>query len=431
MSKKLHLDMAAEREADEIGQKFRNSSDVVGDMSRAYGADLSSVKIHTDSGAADMVAQQGVDAFSTGTDVFFGRGAFNPGNADSRGLLAHELAHSLQQGVGGGMGAVQQSAPLGAAQGGWLSNLFRGKKKKKNQEEELVISDVLGAEKDTSSEAAAHMARNTVFEPKRGGTLNHDKIDDFINSFGLDSGNGLSYLEASNRSYQKTVDENGKKILEGKRRADAYVNLGMRMDQNKSAIAEKAMRGDLYSGLIDDYADMMKYLGENGVDFTKVKAEGKINSAIQDIGGSIDKLTYAEGEGYEDLLGKVVTMFGKRFLSDESLDYVDVFHNAIGNADVFGGEKYGMTGVSGYALQHMMSTVGGNMTQLAKNEKLKSTPNAGVVGYNVGRAMGSLPKLAMMPEDKVPENMRSLRLRYLQLQDELDNKLRARDKKSG
>ena len=247
----------------------------------------------------------------------------------------------------------------------------------------------------------------------------------------MDSGDGHSYLEASNRSYQKTVDDGGKTILEGKRRADAYVNLGMRMDQNKSAIAEKAMRGDLYSGLIDDYADMMKYLGENGVDFTKVKAEGKINSAIQDIGGSIDKLTYAEGEGYEDLLGKVVTMFGKRFLSDESLDYVDVFHNAIGNADVFGGEKYGMTGVSGYALQHMMSTVGGNMTQLAKNEKLKSTPDAGMVGMNVGRAMGSLPKLAMMPEDKVPENMRSLRLRYLQLQDELDNKLRARDKKSG
>ena len=70
--------------------------------------------------------------------------------------------------------------------------------------------------KDTSSEAAAHMARNTVFEPKRGGTLNHDKIDDFINSFGLDSGDGHSYLEASNRSYQKTVDDGGKKFLEGK-----------------------------------------------------------------------------------------------------------------------------------------------------------------------------------------------------------------------
>ena len=43
MGKKLHLDMAAEREANDIGKKFMNSSDVVGDMSRAYGADLSSV----------------------------------------------------------------------------------------------------------------------------------------------------------------------------------------------------------------------------------------------------------------------------------------------------------------------------------------------------------------------------------------------------
>ena len=100
MGKKLHLDMAAEREANDVGRKFMNSTDVVGDMSRAYGADLYSVRIHTDSAAADMAAQRGVDAFSTGRDVFFGRDAFDRNDPASRGLLAHELAHSLQQGVG-------------------------------------------------------------------------------------------------------------------------------------------------------------------------------------------------------------------------------------------------------------------------------------------------------------------------------------------
>ena len=127
MSTKLHLNQAAEREATDIGAKFMHSSDVVGDMSRAYGRDLSSVRIHTGESAARGAAERGVDAFSTGKDVFFARGAFDRSDPASRGLLAHELSHSMQQGVGGEGGAVAQSAPMGAAQGGlreWFKGLF-------------------------------------------------------------------------------------------------------------------------------------------------------------------------------------------------------------------------------------------------------------------------------------------------------------------
>ena len=145
MSRQLHFDQAAEREANEIAFRFMNSSDVVGDMSRAYGADLSSVRIHTDESAARKVEGTGADAFSTGRDVFFGRGVFDRGDPASRGLLAHELAHSLQQGVGGGMGgAVEQSAPEEAAQGGlldWFRSKFGRKKKQPEPEPELEISD--------------------------------------------------------------------------------------------------------------------------------------------------------------------------------------------------------------------------------------------------------------------------------------------------
>lgn len=40
-------------------------------MSRAYGRGLFSVRIHTDESAARGAAERGVDAFSTGKDVFF------------------------------------------------------------------------------------------------------------------------------------------------------------------------------------------------------------------------------------------------------------------------------------------------------------------------------------------------------------------------
>ena len=135
MGKKLHFDKAAEKEATDIGAKFMHSSDVVGDMSRAYGRDLSSVRIHTDESAAWGAAERGVDAFSTGRDVFFARGVFDRSDPASRGLLAHELSHSMQQGVGGGAPATAQSAPMGAAQGG-LREWFKGLFGKSGSEEE-------------------------------------------------------------------------------------------------------------------------------------------------------------------------------------------------------------------------------------------------------------------------------------------------------
>ncbi len=52
MGKKLHLDPLAERDANDVGERFMHSHDVVGDMSRAYGRELSSVQIHTDESAA-------------------------------------------------------------------------------------------------------------------------------------------------------------------------------------------------------------------------------------------------------------------------------------------------------------------------------------------------------------------------------------------
>lgn len=137
MSRQLHMNEAAEREANEIAFRFMQSSDVVGDMSRAYGADLSSVRVHTDESAARKVEGTGADALSTGRDVFFGRGVFDRGNPASRGLLAHELAHSLQQGVGGGMeGAVEESVPEGAEQGGKITDFFRRIFGRRRQEED-------------------------------------------------------------------------------------------------------------------------------------------------------------------------------------------------------------------------------------------------------------------------------------------------------
>jgi Domain of unknown function (DUF4157) len=63
----------------------------------AFGASFSGVRIHTDD-EADMLNQAlSARAFTVGEDIFFRRGEFNPSTSGGRELLAHELAHVIQQ----------------------------------------------------------------------------------------------------------------------------------------------------------------------------------------------------------------------------------------------------------------------------------------------------------------------------------------------
>jgi hypothetical protein len=68
-------------------------------MEPRFGADFSLVRIHTDEPAAALSDQYRAQAFTVGRDIYFGRGQFQPGTATGRELIAHELTHTIQQGV--------------------------------------------------------------------------------------------------------------------------------------------------------------------------------------------------------------------------------------------------------------------------------------------------------------------------------------------
>ncbi|WP_298920247.1 DUF4157 domain-containing protein [uncultured Nostoc sp.] len=77
-------------------------------MEVAFGADFSGVKVHTD-GQSDLLNRSiQARAFTTGQDVFFRQGEYNPGSRGGQELLAHELTHVVQQNGG----AVQRSHQL-------------------------------------------------------------------------------------------------------------------------------------------------------------------------------------------------------------------------------------------------------------------------------------------------------------------------------
>lgn len=73
------------------------STAVQSEMEAGIGHDFGAVRIHRDAEANVFAGQLGARAFTTGQDVFFARGAYDPKSTAGRSTLAHELAHTVQQ----------------------------------------------------------------------------------------------------------------------------------------------------------------------------------------------------------------------------------------------------------------------------------------------------------------------------------------------
>ena len=66
-------------------------------MGLAMGADFSGVKVHTDSQSDQLNKSIQAKAFTTGQDLFFRQGAYEPSSRGGQELIAHELTHVVQQ----------------------------------------------------------------------------------------------------------------------------------------------------------------------------------------------------------------------------------------------------------------------------------------------------------------------------------------------
>ena len=69
-------------------------------MASAFGGNFAHVRVHTDSNAAQLSSRLNARAFALGNDIAFGAGEYQPGTLIGDALIAHELAHVLQQGNG-------------------------------------------------------------------------------------------------------------------------------------------------------------------------------------------------------------------------------------------------------------------------------------------------------------------------------------------
>jgi hypothetical protein len=67
------------------------------DMGQRFGHDFSRVRVHTDAAAGQSARDMNANAYAVRHNIVFGAGRFAPNTSDGQRLLAHELAHVVQQ----------------------------------------------------------------------------------------------------------------------------------------------------------------------------------------------------------------------------------------------------------------------------------------------------------------------------------------------
>jgi len=66
-------------------------------MESSFGRDFGHVRVHNDANAAESAGRLESLAYTVGSDIVFGDNQYTPHSAAGQRLIAHELAHTVQQ----------------------------------------------------------------------------------------------------------------------------------------------------------------------------------------------------------------------------------------------------------------------------------------------------------------------------------------------
>jgi hypothetical protein len=108
--------------------------------------DFGGVRVHHGPDASESALSLGARAYTYGRDIVFGAGEYSPGSGQAKQLLAHELAHVVQQGAGH---ALVQRSPLSDS----VKDAWTAEPKIEALLARLSQSDVQTAQADTDVDA--------------------------------------------------------------------------------------------------------------------------------------------------------------------------------------------------------------------------------------------------------------------------------------
>ncbi|HEY9609168.1 eCIS core domain-containing protein [Allocoleopsis sp.] len=164
--------------------------DVRSFMEPRFGADFSQVRVHTDSQAVQMNQAVGAQAFTHGSDIYFGEGK-SPAISD---LTAHELTH-----------VVQQTCAIQAAPGSGAVKKKEDAKKKKEEQEKKKLEEmktILDASA-TGKEALKLMEDHKVavkFKPGGGSYFDSSSNSMVIDSHETAANSALTFVHEMNHA---------------------------------------------------------------------------------------------------------------------------------------------------------------------------------------------------------------------------------------
>ena len=413
----------AEKEANDIAFKFMNSNDVVKDMSEAYNVDFSGINFHSDASADSKVKAEGKDAIASGKDIFFGKGILESNDAASKGLVAHELAHTMQQGVVESSGVVSESVSEGAEQGGlrdWFRNLFGMRPKYK----------FVGGEKSTDEASLNYMAAMRAKEDE----ILRNKRKGAVDSLGKLSGEKISDEEINkmntlNPSATKSSNADFATKMKGGNLdtaiASALVEFGHRNTSTDVGSNDRDIRKKVFSGSINAYRKYMENMDASGTDFVRIDNEMQQYTAGQNSGFATKQYKY--GSGVNGMIGDVVDIIGQYLSSDVGLEYVSNMHEGIKDADVF---KTGKVTPMSYILQTALTGEGLKMTGSMRDGQFtqggKQEESRGNVITAMGRGLMTLPLIDRMSEEQIkllPQATQDLYKKYKELERQLEEQI--------
>jgi hypothetical protein len=134
-------------------------------MEGQLGGDLSGVRIHTGGESARAADDLNARAFTSGKDIHFGDGEFQPGTREGDRLLAHELSHAVH----GTQAAIAREAKPGAADAEGVSKPGDADEKKADQEAGAAADGLHGGGAAPGSNGGPEVIKGTTGIITKGG----------------------------------------------------------------------------------------------------------------------------------------------------------------------------------------------------------------------------------------------------------------------
>ncbi|HTQ30575.1 MAG TPA: DUF4157 domain-containing protein [Opitutaceae bacterium] len=144
-------------------------------MEPRFGYDFSRVRVHTDAKAAESAAAVSAQAYTVGSNIVFGSGR---GGAENKQLLAHELAHVVQQGgrhAGGSLQVAPANDSVEGAADRAAGHVLAGGHAAHSHERTCVFRPSSGGEQALQRQPKSSSAPDaSTIDPNNLGTLGPD-----------------------------------------------------------------------------------------------------------------------------------------------------------------------------------------------------------------------------------------------------------------